>query len=99
MIAARFTYCRSEILAEVHPRVQRGDLIPITVEHQCLALEKLANPPFPGLTPAGVVYLGVHVGIEPVLIRSRDVPGGPWLSIREPDLHNGLPALESVLPW
>src|SRR5256885_9469831 len=48
-----------------------------------------------GLTPARMIDLRVDVGVEPVLLRSRDIPGGVGLSRTEADLHDRLDALEA----
>src|SRR5256886_7438787 len=45
-----------------------------------------------------MIDLRVDVGVEPVLLRSRDIPGGGGLSRTEADLHDRLDALEAVLP-
>src|SRR4051795_12105828 len=98
MSAARVIARRSEVLAEVHPRVQRGDLVCIPVEHQSLTLEQLSDPPLTGLTPPGMIDLGIDVGVEAILVRCRNVPGGLWLVFRKADLHDRLATLEAILP-
>src|SRR5262245_38192644 len=88
----------SEVDAQIHPGIQRRDLVPVAVEHQSRLLEQLAERAPAGLTPAGMVDLGVHVGVEAVLIGCRDVPGVPGLLLDEAELDDRLAALEAVLP-
>src|SRR5688572_33468080 len=97
-MAARVTIWSSEILSQVQAGVQRPDLIGVAVEHEGLALEELPHPPLPSLTPARVVHLRVHIGVETVFARRRQIPGGHRLALGEPDLHQRLAALEAILP-
>jgi hypothetical protein len=50
------------------------------------------------LAPAGVIHLGVHVGVEAVFRWTRLHPGGDWLFLGEADGDDGFTALETVLP-
>src|SRR3990167_7629800 len=89
-------------LLEVHAGVQLPHLGLVAVEHQCLALlgkqAVFADAALGGLTPARVVHIGVHIGIEAILVGSRFVPGGTRLLLGEADLDDALAALETVLP-
>src|SRR5512134_3414294 len=51
--AARVT--ASVVRPEIHPGVERGDLLGVAVEHQGLSLEELPDAPLPRLAPAWVV--------------------------------------------
>ena len=84
--------------AQVHAAVQGGDLVRITVEHQGLSLEELTDTAFLALAPARVVHLGVDVGIKPVFLGRRHVPGRPGLFASELYPDDGLDALEPVFP-
>src|SRR2546428_2994412 len=83
---------------QIHPRVERRDLVRVAVEHERLAPAELADAPLGGLAPARVVDGGVHVGVEAVLLRRRLVPGRLRLLLGETDAHDRLRALEAVLP-
>src|SRR5437899_7247070 len=85
-------------LLQIHPRVERRDLVRVAVEHERLAAPELADAPLGGLAPARVVDGGVHVGVEAVLLRRRFVPGRLRLLLGETDAHDRLRALEAVLP-
>src|SRR5688572_1200125 len=98
MIAARVTRWGSEVPAEVHSRVERGDLVSVAVEHQRLTLEELADAAFASLAPSRVIDLRVHVGVEAVLVGSGDAPGSLGLVFPEADLDDRLAALEAILP-
>src|SRR6266851_9430821 len=82
---------------QVHGRVERGDFR-VTVEHQRLAREQFAQSALPCLTPAWMIDRGIYVRIETVLLRCQLVPGGCRLPFREPNAHDGLDALETILP-
>src|SRR5229473_6529062 len=85
-------------LLQVHPRVHRRDLIAVPVEHEGLPATHLGNASLRRLAPARMVDLRVHVRIEAVLARRRLVPGGLGLVRGQANLHDGLAALEAVLP-
>src|SRR5437016_4813724 len=94
VIQSRRATARGSVVGpQVHTRVKRGDLIGVAVEHERRALEKLAHPPLLGLAPARMVYVRIHVGVEPVLLRRGDVPGGPRLGLEKPNFHDALAAL------
>src|SRR3984893_16048033 len=64
------------VFFQVHAIVQTSDLISVTVEHLCgRILEKSRQANFPGLAPAWVVHLWIHIGIEAILVCVGDVPG------------------------
>src|ERR671911_352479 len=98
MSAARVTTTGSEVFAQVHPGVKRGDLVGVPVEHQRLAFEQLTDTPLAGLTPAGMVNIGIYIGVESVLIWSGDVPGRLRRGLAKANLHDRLAAFEAVLP-
>src|SRR5690606_31649318 len=61
----------SELPAQIHPGVERGDLVGVAVEHQGLALAgeeaAFADPSLGGLGPARMRDFWIDVGIEAVL--------------------------------
>src|SRR5262249_34533986 len=71
--------------AKIHTRVERGDLVSITVEHLGCARQNRTDASLAGLRPAGMINVGVDVRVEPVLLRVGDVPGRFWLLVNEPD--------------
>src|SRR5712692_386543 len=85
-------------LLQVHPCVHRRDLIAVAVEHERLPAPHFGNTALRRLAPARMVDLRVHVRIEAVLAGGGPVPGGLGLLRRQADLHQGLGALEAVLP-
>src|SRR5271166_5442571 len=87
-----------EILFQIHSGVQAGDLIGVAVEHQGRALEEFAEPAFFGLTPARMIHIRIHVGIETVLHGSGNVPGIQRLAVGEANAHDRFRTLETVLP-
>src|SRR5210317_504278 len=92
---------RLEVTPEVQAFVEIRDLFAVPVEHQSgLFAGEYAgtDPPFPCLAPAWVVDLGVHVGVETVLVRLRHVPAGFRASFAKANLYNALDALEAVFP-
>src|ERR1019366_6810971 len=91
--------CRaSVILAQIHPGIKAGDLIAVAVKHERLALDELAQAAFGGLAPAGMIDRGIHIRIEAVLARAGEIPSGGRRLLDELDFHDGLDALETVLP-
>src|SRR5687768_6384696 len=56
----------SEVLPQVHPRVELCHVLRIPVERQRGTLDELADAAFPLLTPPRVIHVRVHVGVEPV---------------------------------
>src|SRR4029077_12584981 len=77
---------RLVVLLEVHPGVERRDLV-VAVEHEGLAAPELADPPLGCLTPPRVVHARVHVRVEAVLVRRRLVPARLRLLGDQADLH------------
>src|SRR5690606_26441758 len=94
----------SKMLAQVHARVQRGDLFGIAVEWQRLQAvaeqcESVAgDAAFGLLAPARMVDRRIDVRIEAVFVRRRRVPRRRRLAFDEFDAHDRLDALEPVLP-
>src|SRR5215467_14203963 len=60
---------KSIVFLQVHAVIQAGDLIAITVEHQCIAPKELSEAALLGLAPARMVHMGIHIRIEAVLVR------------------------------
>src|SRR3989337_1658681 len=83
---------------QVHPRVERRDLVGVAVELQRVAPAQLADAPLRRLAPARVAHLGVDVRVETVLVRRGLVPGGLGLPGGEPDAFQRLGAIEAVCP-
>ena len=88
----------SVIFLQVHAGVEAGDLVLITVEHEGVALEDFAEAAFFGLAPARMIDVGIHVGIEAVLVRVGEIPGCGRFFSDKFDFDDGLDALETVLP-
>src|SRR5450830_1820179 len=93
---------RSVELLQVHAGIQRRHLGLVAIELEGLALlgkqAVLTDAALGGLAPARVVHLGVHIGIEAVLVGRRLVPGRARLLVGEADAHQALGALETVFP-
>src|SRR5271165_336604 len=70
-----FTGLASKILLQVHARVEGCNLVAVTVVHQGRPLEELADAPLFGLAPAGMIDVGVHVGVEAVFVWGGLGPG------------------------
>src|SRR5262249_34542165 len=85
-------------LLQIHPRVEGRNLIGIAVEHERLAPAELADAPLGRLAPARMVDRRVHVRVEAVFLGSGLVPGRLRLLGGQADAHDGLGALEPVLP-
>lgn len=91
----------SEVPPQVHARVQRGDLVRVAVERQRglpRREQARADAPLGLLAPAGMVDGRVHVRVETVLGGRGPVPGRRRHPLGELDPHDGLAALEAVLP-
>src|SRR5262249_26798306 len=88
----------SEILSQVHPGIEAGDLIAIAVEHQGRTLQEFADATLLRLAPAWMVDLGIDVGIEAVFVRGQGVPQSLRLLFDEADGDDRLDALETVFP-
>ena len=56
----------SVVFLQIHAGVEAGDLILITVEHESLATENLAEAAFIGLALARMIDVGIHVRIKTV---------------------------------
>src|SRR5208282_2687110 len=59
----------------------------------------VANPPLGLLAPARMIDFRVHVGIETVFARVLPIPGCDRLLLDQAYAHDGLDALEPILPW
>src|ERR1700676_2674625 len=88
----------SEIFLQIHAGVQTGDLVSVSVKHEGRTLEEFAQPALFRLTPAGMVHVRIHVGIETVFPRCGDIPGVQRLLFSETYAHDSLRTLESVFP-
>ncbi|EAU65733.1 conserved hypothetical protein [Stigmatella aurantiaca DW4/3-1] len=88
----------SVVLAQVHARIEGGDLLRVAVEGQRGTAAELPNAPLGGLAPARVIHRRVHVRVEAVLVGRREVPRGGRLTLGERDADDGFDALEAVLP-
>src|ERR1700680_2804623 len=88
----------SEILAQIHAGIERGHLVGIAVEHQGRTAQKFAQTALFGLAPAGVIDVGVHVRVETVLTRVRNIPSGRRFILHKADFNDRLNALEPVFP-
>src|ERR1700738_1465613 len=65
------------ILAQIHARVEAGDLIGVAVEHQgFMSFEEFGEAALASLAPAGMIDFGIHVGKEAVLLRGIEIPCG-----------------------
>src|ERR1700677_3378536 len=91
------TYTCSEILFQIHAGVQTGYLI-VAVEHQRGTFEKFAETPLFCLTPARMIYIWVHVGVEAVFSWSHLGPRGLRLAAGEANTHDRFAALEAGRP-
>ncbi len=87
-----------EVAAEVHAGVEGGDLIAIAIEHEGGALEEFAEAALAFLAPAGMIDIGIDVGIEAVLMGIGEIPGGVGLVFDEFDFDDGFDALEAIFP-
>src|ERR1700730_8693897 len=88
----------SEVLPQIHARVQRGHLI-VAVEHKRGTLQEFTQAPFFSLTPARMIYIRVHIAVEAVLLGGGPVPGVDRLAVGKANPNKGLGALEAILPW
>src|SRR2546426_8869379 len=88
----------SKVLAQVHAGVEPRHLISVAVEHQSWPAKKLTQTALLGLAPPRMIDARVDVRVEAVFTGIRQIPGGWRLVLHELDLHDGLDALEPVLP-
>src|SRR5688572_30078326 len=68
---------RSVVLLQVHAFVQRRHFLFVAVEHQgrhARAEHAGADLSFASLAPARMVDTGIHIGVEAVFMRRRDIP-------------------------
>src|SRR4051794_9531529 len=87
-----------EVGAQVHPRVEMGNLAGVAIEGECPSPTGLADALLGRLAPAGMIDVRVHIGVKPVFIGRTLVPSRGRERGDQLDFHNGLDALESVLP-
>ena len=88
-------------LFEVHAGVHAGYLVAVAVEHQGgdgAGEEAGVDAALVGLGPAGVVVVGIDVGVEAVLLAVGLVPGGCGLLVGEVEADDGFRRFEAVLP-
>jgi len=91
----------SVVFFEVHAGVHAGDLVAVAVEHlggNGVGQEAGVDAALVGLGPAGVVVVGIDVGVEAVLLAVGVVPGGVGLFVGEVEFDDGFGGLEAVLP-
>ena len=100
-IRAASGFLSLEILFEVHACVHAGDLVGVAVEHlgwNGVGQEAGVDATLVSLRPAGMIDLGIDVGVETVLIGSHVVPEGAGLLVGEVKFDDAFGALETVLP-
>src|SRR6266508_4687042 len=89
----------SVVLSQIHPRVQARNLIAVAVEQLRFPHEELADAPLGALiAKCRARATRVHIRVERVILRYRDLPARRGLFLDEPDLHDRFDALEAVLP-
>src|SRR5690348_12859918 len=86
---------RLEILFQIHPAIQAGDLIAIAIEHEGWTLGEFPQPALSGLAPARMIHIRIHVGIKAVFSRSRQTPAVDRLLVGEMNAHDCFRALEA----
>ena len=70
----------------------------VAVVQECGAYLGGPEHPFPGLGPAGMVHIGIDIGLEAVFVRHQGISECGWLIAGKLDMHDGLDALVPVLP-
>src|SRR5438874_12284194 len=60
--------------------------------------ENFAETAFGGLAPAGMIYIGIYVGVETIFVGSLTVPTRRRFGRLQADFYNGFDALVAVLP-
>ena len=91
----------SKILPQIHVGVQMRDLFFVAVKYEGRLLagkESGADDSLALLTPARMIDVRVHVGVEPVLVRRELISKRFRLLRHKLDLGQRLRALETVLP-
>src|SRR5258707_997943 len=93
-------HSRLVVLAQIHARVEAGDLIAVAVKHQGLVrFKEVGQAALASLAPARMIDRGVNIGIEAVFLRGRHIPGCRRLIFDKTDLNERLGTLESIFPW
>src|SRR5580700_2826822 len=86
------------IFLQIHAAIHASHLIAVSIEQQRFALEYLTQAALRSLAPARMIHVGIHVGIETILVGSRAIPSGGRLTFGEANFYDGLDALVAVLP-
>src|SRR5713226_4875291 len=86
------------VFLQIHSVVHAGDLVAVAVEDHRGPREEFAETAFPGLAPAGMVHIGIDVGVEAVFLRRVAIPGGGKFFFLEADFYQRLDALIAVFP-
>src|SRR3546814_2439842 len=89
----------SEEPLQVHAGIKRRDRRSIAVEHQRPPLGEFADAAFAALAPAGMVHIGVHIGIKAVFLRVGLVPARRRLPLGKAHLDDRFDRLEAIFPW
>ncbi len=87
----------SKILPQIHVGVQMRDLFFVAVKYEGRLLagkESGADDSLALLTPARMIDVRVHVGVEPVLVRREVIPKRLWLLRHKLDLANDFAPLK-----
>lgn len=74
------------ILSKVHTRIQVRYLVRVAVARERGPALEFAKAALSRLAPARVVNAGIHVGIEAILVRIREIPCGRRLLLDETNL-------------
>src|SRR5689334_22805874 len=72
-----------EVLFQVHTRIEVRYLVGIAIKRQGGTLREFPEAAFTCLDPPWVWHIGVHIGIEAILLRSRSHPGRHWLFLNK----------------
>src|ERR1051325_27672 len=64
----------SEVFAEVHSRIHRGDLVGVSVEHQRGPLEEITDAPLAGLAPPRMIHIRIYVRVKAIYVARLQLP-------------------------